>query len=107
MAPHATELLLQQWLRLDPNPESRQAMIDLRDRGAWSELTSRLTPRIAFGTAGLRARMQPGFARMNEVTVAQATQGLCEYMLQNVPEVLHKGVVVGHVGVILSKFGQV
>ena len=36
--------------------------------------------RVAFGTAGLRAEMGPGPARMNELTVLQASQGLLRHL---------------------------
>ena len=35
---------------------------------------------MKFGTAGLRAAMGAGFSRMNDLTVIQATQGLCKYL---------------------------
>ena len=37
---------------------------------------------ISFGTAGLRASMDPGFSRMNKVTVQLVTQGVAEYLVQ-------------------------
>jgi len=40
--------------------------------------------------------MGPGFSRMNGLTVIQASQGLCTYLLENDPEVKTKGVVIGH-----------
>lgn len=43
-------------------------------------MEARLTHRIHFGTAGLRAKMGAGFALMNELTVIQATQGLLRYI---------------------------
>lgn len=33
-----------------------------------------MLPRIAFGTAGLRGRMEAGFSGMNDLTVIQASQ---------------------------------
>lgn len=46
----------------------------------WDELEVRLSNRIQFGTAGLRAKMGSGFALMNELTVIQATQGLLRHL---------------------------
>ena len=43
-------------------------------RGNAAELRQRLVPRIAFGTAGLRARMGAGWACINELIVVQTTQ---------------------------------
>ncbi len=41
-----------------------------------------LMTRLKFGTAGLRGPMGPGYCQMNELTVIQATQGLCAYLKQ-------------------------
>ena len=40
---------------------------------------------LEFGTGGLRGLMGAGTNRMNAYTVAQATQGLANYMLEAVP----------------------
>lgn len=61
-----------------------------------NELENRLSKRIEFGTAGLRARMEAGFSRMNDVTVLQASQGLAKYVAKNVKNGCERGVVVGH-----------
>jgi phosphomannomutase len=60
-------------------------------------LTKALVPRIAFGTAGLRAKMAAGYAYMNYVTVQQTTQGLSSYLKETMGEELcTRGVVVGY-----------
>ena len=41
---------------------------------------------LAFGTAGLRGVLGAGTNRMNVYTVAKATQGLANYVLQHAPE---------------------
>lgn len=43
------------------------------------------------GTAGLRAKMGPGFSRMNAVTVQQASQGLAAYLHDTCGERLAAG----------------
>lgn len=45
-----------------------------------SKLDKILNNRIAFGTAGLRGPMGPGYTSMNELVILQTTQGLCEYL---------------------------
>lgn len=48
------------------------------------------------GTAGLRAKMGPGFNRMNPVTIQQTTQGLLKYVQQQAPQQLaENGVIIG------------
>ena len=49
-------------------------------------MEARLSHRIQFGTAGLRAKMGSGFALMNELTVIQATQGLLRQLEQSFVE---------------------
>jgi phosphomannomutase len=46
--------------------------------------------------SGLRARMEAGFSRMNNLTVLQASQGLAVYMEKRVRNALERGIVIGH-----------
>lgn len=72
--------LVDQWLAVDINPNTRNEIESLHKAGKGDELRSRLGKRIAFGTAGLRSSMTAGFAHMNDVTVLQASQGLISYL---------------------------
>jgi hypothetical protein len=48
------------------------------------------------GTAGLRAKMGPGFSRMNAVTIQQTTQGLLRYLQAQAPaQLAEHGVIIG------------
>ena len=111
---------VQEWLEWDPNATSRAAVQQLvTDKNA-KELSALFHPRIAFGTAGelpiervgrspvptedsgflllrtgLRARMAPGYANMNELVVLQASQGLCKYMLEKNAHAKEQGIVIG------------
>lgn len=85
--------LARAWLAVDPNADLRRRVEELVAANDLALLASLMEPRIAFGTAGLRARMEPGFARMNDVTVLQASQGLAEYIKTHTPG---GTVVVGH-----------
>lgn len=74
---HAAE-----WVRWDPNPETRaeiQADLDAKDEAA---LTKKLSERLEFGTAGLRGPMGAGYNKMNDLVVIQTTQGVAKYMLE-------------------------
>ncbi|KAI0807082.1 phosphoglucomutase first 3 domain-containing protein [Fomes fomentarius] len=88
--------LVDQWLRQDPNPETRREVEALIEAGNDAELEKRMSPRIEFGTAGLRGRMEAGWGRMNDLIIIQASQGLCAYVLENVKDARSRGVVVGH-----------
>ncbi|KAH9857791.1 phosphoglucomutase first 3 domain-containing protein [Lenzites betulinus] len=88
--------LVDEWLRLDPNEDTRAEIHALVKDGNAAELEKRMSPRIEFGTAGLRGRMEAGWARMNDLIIIQASQGLCAYVLQNVKDARTRGIVVGH-----------
>ncbi|KIM58711.1 hypothetical protein SCLCIDRAFT_127650 [Scleroderma citrinum Foug A] len=90
------ERLVKEWLRLDTNPITKADIQKLSDQQDTTELEKRMRPRIEFGTAGLRGKMEAGWARMNDLIIIQASQGLCAYVLKNVPHATTRGVVVGH-----------
>lgn len=71
------------WLAQDPDPHDREALLSLirsGDQAAIVELADAFSQRIAFGTAGLRARMGPGPNRMNTLVVRQAARGIAEQL---------------------------
>ncbi|KAF8197374.1 hypothetical protein BJ912DRAFT_1020722 [Pholiota molesta] len=88
--------LVDQWLLLDPNPETRREIQTLWDSKDYDELEKRLRTRIEFGTAGLRGRMEAGWSRMNDLIITQTSQGLAEYVLQHIIDAKTRGLVVGH-----------
>lgn len=75
-----------EWLAIDTDPESLAYVAALKaaclrgDAAAVDEAAERFRDQIAFGTAGLRSRVGPGFARMNAVTVQLASQGVASYL---------------------------
>ena len=60
------------------------------------ELKERFTLPLAFGTAGMRGTLGLGTFRMNEYTVARATQGLADYIREQGAEAMQKGVVISY-----------
>ena len=62
------------WLKVDPDPETRAELEDLLARGA--DLEPRFAGRLEFGTAGLRGELGAGPLRMNRVVVRQTTAGV-------------------------------
>ncbi|CCK72110.1 phosphoribomutase PRM15 KNAG_0J00270 [Huiozyma naganishii CBS 8797] len=93
-APEGLQHRILEWLRLDKNEETRREVLDLCQRQDWSELNSRFSQRILFGTAGLRSRMEAGTNRLNSLVILQATQGLARYIASQFPK--NKVAVVGH-----------
>ena len=49
---------------------------------------------LSFGTAGLRGIMGAGLYRMNTYTVARATKGLADYIVESGREAMEKGCAV-------------
>ncbi|EGF78536.1 hypothetical protein BATDEDRAFT_35697 [Batrachochytrium dendrobatidis JAM81] len=93
---NSTTSLAHEYLALDQNPVTHAEIKGLLDSANHDKLQKLLSTRIAFGTAGLRAEMGGGYSRMNELTVIQASQGVCAYYLDTVPDFKSKGVVIGH-----------
>ncbi|KAG6910908.1 hypothetical protein DXG01_006591 [Tephrocybe rancida] len=104
--------LVDDWLKLDQNPTTHAEIQSLWEAGNVDELEKRMRVRIEFGTAGkgifmacgisiltssgLRGRMEAGWARMNDLIVIQASQGLCAYVAENVENANSRGIVIGH-----------
>jgi hypothetical protein len=116
---------VEEWLRWDPIPSTRQEIEKLVEARNFTELNARLNLRISFGTAGivtnnfvgggmemndrllrfcfvllgLRGVMQAGNSSMNVLTVIQASQGLCQYVLREFGESTKtRGIVIGYDG---------
>lgn len=75
------------WLAQDPDPQTRQTLTDLLARAetgdteAQAELAQAFSGPLTFGTAGLRAALGPGPARLNQVVVMQAAAGFADWLL--------------------------
>lgn len=83
------------WIAQDPDPETRRELESLVDRGDVAALEERFDGTLRFGTAGLRGLLGAGPTRMNRVTVARATAGLCAWLKREVPDVASRGICVG------------
>ncbi|XP_053400354.1 phosphopentomutase-like [Mercenaria mercenaria] len=94
---------ISQWMSWSKNDKDNAEIEELVKNGKEQDLTNRLLHRIEFGTAGLRARMGAGYSMMNDLTVIQATQGLCKHTLSCIPEAKTMGVCVGYDGRYNSK----
>jgi phosphomannomutase len=82
------------WMAQDPDPSTRaelEALIANRDIAA---LENRFSGSLEFGTAGLRGLLGAGPTRMNRVTVARATAGLCAWLKEQVPDAAARGICV-------------
>jgi phosphomannomutase len=68
------------WLAQDPDPETRSQLEELIESGDYTALAELFVAPLAFGTAGLRAPIGPGPARMNRLVVRQATAGFAAWL---------------------------
>ncbi len=84
------------WIEGDPDPETRAELEALVQADDAKELTERMSGSLTFGTAGLRARVGAGSARMNRATVIRATRGLADYLAAHRDGARSLPVVVGH-----------
>jgi phosphomannomutase len=92
----------------DPDKETRAELEALLrraeggDAAARADLADRMSGPLAFGTAGLRGRVEAGLARMNRLNVAKATWGLGSHLLDEAarggPDPRSRGLVVGFDG---------
>lgn len=105
MTSESLEDLIQKWLLWDKDQTTGAEIRSLCERGALSgssamdaqgELENRLRNRIQFGTAGLRGRMQAGFAFMNCLTVIQASQGIAQHLVASSSSLRQLSVIIGH-----------
>ncbi|KAL4227994.1 Phosphoglucomutase-2 [Mactra antiquata] len=103
MASTDVQQKVSEWLNWSKNAKDNAEIEDLVRKENNEELKKRLLHRMEFGTAGLRARMGAGYSMMNDLTVIQATQGLCSYVIQTIPEAKQMGVCVGFDGRYNSK----
>ena len=78
------------------NPETRQVIEGLLSKQKWDDLAPRVNEPLTFGTAGLRAEMDAGFARLNHLTIIQASQGVAKYLCESVENAKTRGVVIGY-----------
>ena len=74
------EAVIRQWQESVQDEELRQELEELLACGEQSRIDDAFFQNLAFGTAGLRGILGVGTNRMNIYTVAQATQGLADYL---------------------------
>ncbi|RAV32621.1 phospho-sugar mutase [Corynebacterium heidelbergense] len=74
----------QHWADHDPDPTTRQQVLDLLSAEDAVGLAEAFHGPLSFGTAGLRAPLGPGESRMNRAVVIRATSGLMAWLREQV-----------------------
>lgn len=68
------------WIAGDPDPDTRAELQALLDAEEPALLADSMDGDLAFGTAGLRARVGAGSNRMNRAVVIRASRGLADHL---------------------------
>lgn len=89
------EQAAREWLRTDPDPQTRGELEELLAARDVAGLSERFGARLEFGTAGIRGPLGAGPARMNRVVVRRTTAGIAQRLRQSDVDA-NRGVVVGH-----------
>ena len=87
--------LANDWIEGDPDPYTRAELRNLVEAGDLDELAERMNGTLAFGTAGLRGRVEAGSNRMNRAVVIRTTRGLADYLLERHGGAPARPVVIG------------
>ena len=93
----------ERWKRGDPDEASATAMGELIAKGDEAALRACFEPPLEFGTAGLRATVGPGPARMNEAVVRRVTLALAEVVAEQPEGLTQTPIVVGFDGRLDSR----
>ncbi|WKZ82643.1 MAG: 5-formyltetrahydrofolate cyclo-ligase [Acidimicrobiia bacterium] len=81
------------WIEADPDPETRASLKAMVAAGDRETLAAHMVP-LEFGTAGIRAKVGPGPARMNRAVVIRTSSGLGAHLAATGRAGC--GIVVGH-----------
>jgi phosphomannomutase len=83
MTKSALAATVRQWIAGDVDDGDRAELSALADAGAWDRLADRFAGDLAFGTAGLRGRIEAGPNRMNRAVVVRATAAVAAWLTED------------------------
>ncbi|KAK0567415.1 hypothetical protein OC861_002737 [Tilletia horrida] len=86
------------WLAKDPDSVTKTQLQHALDNSQHDQLQAAFGERISFGTAGLRAAMGYGPARMNRLIIIETTAGLASHLLSSNSQAKQQGVVIAYDG---------
>jgi phosphomannomutase len=90
------------WLDGDPDPATRAELEALLDHDP-RELGARFAESVAFGTAGMRAPLGAGPARMNRAVMIRCAFGLMKHLLARIPDPSRRDIAVGFDARLMSR----
>jgi phosphoglucomutase len=83
------------WLHSDLVDEATK--IELRGlEGNDQEIEDRFYKSLEFGTAGLRGKLGAGTNRMNSYNIAKVTQGIADFIIEQGPSYMERGVAIAY-----------
>ena len=85
---------IERWLTHDKYAAYRAELEAMITAGRWTELEDAFFKVIEFGTGGIRGTTGIGTNRISKVTIGEATQALCEYVVGLDPAATTKGIVI-------------
>ncbi|XP_066592240.1 glucose 1,6-bisphosphate synthase [Prorops nasuta] len=94
---------ISEYLQWSKDEKGEKEILTLLQENNVAALSKLFLNRLAFGTAGLRGRMGPGYSQLNDLVIIQTGQGLVKYLLKAVPDAADKGVIIGYDGRYNSK----
>ncbi len=84
------------WLTEEKYKEFRPEVEKLIAAEDWKTLEDNFFTVVPFGTGGRRGRVGIGSNRINRVTIGESAQGLCNYVLANIPDAKQRGIAVAY-----------
>lgn len=82
------------WLSEPKYDDYREELEGMIQAGEWQALEDAFFKKIEFGTGGIRGKTGLGSNRINKVTMGEAAQALCQYVLQHDPNAGEKGIAI-------------
>lgn len=85
-----------EWLSDSFDEDTRNKIKELIDKNDENTLTDMFYKDLEFGTGGMRGIMGPGTNRMNIYTVGRASQGLANYLKDNIEDAESRGIAIAY-----------
>lgn len=83
-----------EWLCSEKYEQYKDEVEALIEQEKWQELEDAFYKKVTFGTGGIRGEVGLGSARINRVTIGEATQALCRYAQSIDATATEKGIVI-------------